>query len=72
MGPYFKNRTFSDLQLNIPRDTFYGGLETVVPEPKKIERSAGGLESLTAAAKLLAEAKRPVIVSGEPISVKVI
>ncbi len=37
----------------------------MIPEPQKIERSAGGLGSLTAAAKLLAEAKRPVIVSGK-------
>ncbi len=44
---------------------FYGDVETVIPEPKVIERSAGGIQSLKQASKLLAEAKRPVIVSGE-------
>ena len=43
---------------------FYGDLEVVIPEPKNIERSAGGIQSLTEAANLLAAAKRPVIVSG--------
>jgi hypothetical protein len=44
---------------------FYGDLETVIPEPKCIERSAGGPESIQETARLLAEAKRPVIVSGK-------
>ena len=59
-----KKLSIVTLQLNIPRDMFYGDLEVVIPEPKNIERSAGGIQSLTEAANLLAAAKRPVIVSG--------
>ncbi len=51
-------------QLNIPRDYFYGDVEVAIPPPQIIERGAGGPESLEAAAKLLAEAKFPVILSG--------
>ena len=51
-------------QLNIPRDYFYGDVEVAIPQPQIIERGAGGPESLEAAAKLLAEAKFPVILSG--------
>jgi sulfoacetaldehyde acetyltransferase len=51
-------------QLNIPRDYFYGDVDANVPKPIKIERAAGGARSLEAAAKLLAEAKFPVIVAG--------
>ncbi|HUR60449.1 MAG TPA: sulfoacetaldehyde acetyltransferase, partial [Opitutaceae bacterium] len=52
------------VQLNIPRDYFYGEGEFDIRAPQRIERSAGGPESLDAAAKLLAKAKFPVILSG--------
>ena len=52
------------VQINIPRDYFYGDIEVEIPLPQKIERGAGGEESLAAAAKMLAEAKFPVILSG--------
>ena len=29
------------VQLNIPRDMFYGDVNTTIPEPMNIERSAG-------------------------------
>lgn len=51
-------------QLNIPRDHFYGEIETVIPQPLPIERPAGGPDSLREAARLLAEAKNPVILAG--------
>ena len=51
-------------QLNIPRDYFYGEIMTEVPRPMRIERGAGGAESVKAAAELLAGAKFPVILSG--------
>ncbi len=51
-------------QLNVPRDYFYGDVDANVPKPIKIERAAGGAKSLEEAAKLLAEAKFPVIVAG--------
>ena len=52
------------VQLNIPRDMFYGDLETTIPPPSPVEKSAGGRESLQKAADLLLSAKNPVIVSG--------
>ncbi|MFH7565839.1 MULTISPECIES: sulfoacetaldehyde acetyltransferase [Oceanimonas] len=51
-------------QLNIPRDFFYGDINVEIPEPIRIERGAGGEQSLQQAAALLAEAQFPVIISG--------
>ena len=51
-------------QVNIPRDFFYGPAEFEIPQPIRIERGAGGEQSLAEAADLLASAKFPVIVSG--------
>lgn len=51
-------------QLNIPRDHFYGEIETEIPEPQRIEMGAGDAKSLAEAADLLANAEFPVIVSG--------
>ena len=52
------------VQVNIPRDYFYGEGDFDIPQPQRLERGAGGPESLEAAAKLLAKAKFPVILSG--------
>ena len=52
------------VQVNIPRDHFYGEGDYEIQAPMKIERSAGGPESLEAAARMLAKAKFPVIVAG--------
>ncbi|WP_369200120.1 sulfoacetaldehyde acetyltransferase [Streptomyces sp. PU-14G] len=51
-------------QLNIPRDHFYGEIETEIPEPMRVDRGAGGERSLNEAAELLATAEFPVIISG--------
>ncbi len=51
-------------QLNIPRDHFYGEADYDIAQPIRIERGAGGEQSLDEAAALLAAAKFPVIVSG--------
>ncbi len=51
-------------QINIPRDYFYGDIEATIQPPQTIERGPGGPESLDAAAKMLAEAKFPVIIAG--------
>ena len=51
-------------QLNIPRDYFYGEIDVAIPEPRRIRRGPGSEEDLEAAARLLAEAKFPVIVAG--------
>ena len=45
-------------QLNIPRD-FYGEIDVAIPEPRRVRRGPSAEE---AAARLLAEARFPVIV----------
>jgi len=52
------------VQLNIPRDYFYGEYDYEIPAPIRVERGAGGSKSLDAAAKALAAAKFPVIIAG--------
>jgi sulfoacetaldehyde acetyltransferase len=51
-------------QLNIPRDFFYGDIECEIPKPIRIGLGAGDEAALDEAAKLLASAKFPVILSG--------
>lgn len=52
------------VQLNIPRDYFYGEGDHLITTPKTIEHSAGGPLALDAAFKLLAEAERPALLLG--------
>jgi sulfoacetaldehyde acetyltransferase len=52
------------VQINIPRDYLYGEGDYEIMPPQKIERGAGGPDSLDAAAQLLAKAKFPVVLSG--------
>lgn len=61
------DRALSDMgptQLNIPRDYFYGEIQCEIPRPIRVERGAGGEQSLQAAAELLAGARFPVILAG--------
>jgi sulfoacetaldehyde acetyltransferase len=51
-------------QLNIPRDFFYGEIETEIPQPSRLDRGPGGAQSLDEAAALIAQAEFPVIISG--------
>ncbi|MCY9851959.1 sulfoacetaldehyde acetyltransferase [Vibrio mediterranei] len=51
-------------QLNIPRDYFYGEIQTEIPKPARLDRGPGGEKSLNEAADLIAKAKFPVIISG--------
>jgi sulfoacetaldehyde acetyltransferase len=51
-------------QLNIPRDHFYGEIECEIPAPLRVSRGPGAGADLDAAARLLAEARFPVIVAG--------
>jgi sulfoacetaldehyde acetyltransferase len=55
-------------QLNIPRDFFYGECTDEIYETPFIKKGAGSMEDLEAAAKLIAEARYPVIVSGGGVS----
>ena len=51
-------------QLNIPRDRFFGDIDVEITKPIRIERGAGGEQSLDEAADLLASAEFPVMISG--------
>ncbi len=51
-------------QLNIPRDFFYGEIDTEIPAPIRVETPAGGAHSLDRAAALVEEARFPVIIAG--------
>ena len=51
-------------QLNIPRDYFYGELETTIARPMRIRHGPGDAAALDAAADMLAAARFPVIVAG--------
>lgn len=55
-------------QLNIPRDFFYGECTDEIYETPVIKRGAGSFDDLEAAAKLIVEAKYPVIVAGGGVS----
>ncbi|HKO66816.1 MAG TPA: sulfoacetaldehyde acetyltransferase [Burkholderiaceae bacterium] len=51
-------------QLNIPRDFFYGDIEVQIPQPIRVGRGAGDESALDEAARILSEAKFPVILAG--------
>eukprot|EP01063_Lacrimia_lanifica_P010204 TRINITY_DN1693_c0_g4_i1.p1 TRINITY_DN1693_c0_g4~~TRINITY_DN1693_c0_g4_i1.p1 ORF type:complete len:641 (+),score=219.01 TRINITY_DN1693_c0_g4_i1:62-1924(+) len=57
-------RTMGPVQLNIPRDYFYGENAVAIPKVNVPELSAGGPKSLAAAADLIRSAKNPVIIAG--------
>jgi len=70
--PIFSKITKYQVHVNSPRrmaelvhrDYYYGEGDYEIMPPQKIERSAGGPDALDAAARLLAKAKFPVILSG--------
>ncbi len=51
-------------QLNIPRDRFYGDIDVEIPDPMRLDRGPGGVDSLNAAVEMLASAEFPVLLSG--------
>ena len=51
-------------QINMPRDFWTQVIDIELPQRVTLERSAGGAESVAQAAKLLSDAKFPVILSG--------
>ena len=55
-------------QLNIPRDYFYGSFEDEIYKTPDIARGAGPRDSLEQTARLLAEARYPVILAGGGVS----
>ncbi len=51
-------------QINMPRDYWTQVVDIEIPDPILFERSSGGETSVTEAARLLSEAKNPVILNG--------
>lgn len=51
-------------QINIPRDYWTQVIDIELPQIVRLERPAGGSEAISQAAKLLSEAKFPVILNG--------
>jgi sulfoacetaldehyde acetyltransferase len=52
------------VQVNVPRDFFYGEFDATIARPRRIERGAGGEAALAEAVRILADARRPVILAG--------
>lgn len=52
------------VQIDIPRDYFYGDIETEIYPSLTLERGPGPAEQIAAAARALAGAKRPFILAG--------
>jgi len=52
------------VQINIPRDHFYGEFDAEIKPAQRIERGPGGAEALREAVDILAAAKFPVILMG--------
>ena len=57
-------RLSAPAQINIPRDVWTHVVDIELPVPVEFERPAGGSDAITEAAKLLSEAKFPVILNG--------
>ncbi len=55
-------------QLNIPRDYFYGSCEDEIFPTLTVSNGCGSLPALEEAARLLADARNPVIVAGGGVS----
>lgn len=51
-------------QVNVPRDLFYGELDTEIAAPPPLRRGPGAPRSLDEAARLLEQARFPVILAG--------
>ena len=52
------------VQVNIPRDLFYGEADYTIREPQYAALGAGAADELAKATQLLAEARNPVIMAG--------
>ena len=58
------HRLSAPAQLNLPRDYFTVEVDIELPEPLALETPAGGEQAVSQAAKLLSEAKFPVLLAG--------
>ena len=58
------HRQSAPAQINVPRDLWTQEVDIELPPILSLERSAGGESSVAEAARLLSEARFPVILSG--------
>ncbi len=58
------HRGSAPAQINVPRDLWTQVIDIELPQVVKIERSGGGEHAIAEAAKLLSEAKFPVLLNG--------
>ncbi len=65
---YIAKAECGPVQLNIPRDYFYGDFDYEVYTSPEVKQGAGSSEELEAAAKMMLNAKYPVILSGGGVS----
>ncbi len=65
---YMAKNLCGPAQLNIPRDHFYGLCEDDIYETPLISRGPGGLKEIAEAARLICQARFPVILSGGGVS----
>ncbi len=61
---YIAKAELGPVQVDVPRDYFYGEIETEIYPSPTLERGAGSPEQIEAAARALCQAKFPVIVAG--------
>jgi sulfoacetaldehyde acetyltransferase len=61
---YVAKAELGPVQVDIPRDYFYGDIETEIYPSLTLERGPGNPEQIAAAAEALANAKHPVILAG--------
>ncbi|MDE2572310.1 MAG: sulfoacetaldehyde acetyltransferase [bacterium] len=61
---YLAKAEMGPVQVDIPRDYFYGEIETEIYPSLTLERGPGPEHQIAEAARLLAEAKFPVIIAG--------
>lgn len=65
---YIAKTELGPTQLNIPRDYFYGDIETSIFKTPEVSKGAGPRSSLEQAARMLAKASFPVILAGSGVS----
>ena len=61
---YIAKAEMGPVQVDIPRDYFYGDFQTEIYPSLTLERGAGNPDQIEAAAEALASAKNPVILAG--------
>jgi len=61
---YVAKAELGPVQVDVPRDYFYGEIETEIYPSLTLERGPGAEPQIAAAAEMLANAKSPVIISG--------